>query len=256
MSDAFPFIAPDWPAPAAVRAACSTRQGGVSRGPWATLNLGRSGGDESAAVDENRRRVVAALGLPGEPCWLRQVHGTRVVCMPESAADADAEADASYTTPRGLVCAVQAADCLPVLFCDEQATVVAAAHAGWRGLCGGVLEATVAALPVPPARLLAWLGPALGPEAFEVGGEVRERFLAADAGAAVAFRPSDRPGHHYADLFALARQRLAHAGVARVYGGAISTHADPQRFFSYRRDGVTGRMAALIWLSGEALDDA
>jgi YfiH family protein len=249
MSAELPLIRPDWPAPAAVRAACSTRQGGVSRGPWAGLNLGR-GGDESAAVDENRRRLTAALGLPGAPCWIKQVHGTRVVHMP--AAMADPEADASYATAPGVVCVVQAADCLPVLFCDEAGTMVAAAHAGWRGLAGGVLEATVAALPAAAARLLAWMGPALGPEAFEVGEEVRERFLDADAGAAAAFRPGARAGHHYADLFALARQRLARAGVTRVYGGGLSTHADPQRFFSYRRDGVTGRMAALIWLAGNA----
>jgi purine-nucleoside/S-methyl-5'-thioadenosine phosphorylase / adenosine deaminase len=245
-----PLIRPDWPAPATVRAACTTREGGVSRGPWAGLNLGRSSGDDPAAVDENRRRVAAALGLPGEPCWLRQVHGVRVAPMPESAPHP--EADASYATAAGVVCAVQAADCMPVLFCDEAGTMVAAAHAGWRGLAGGVLEATVAALPAPPARLLAWMGPALGPEAFEVGEEVRECFLAADADAAAAFRPSHRPGHHYADLFVLARQRLARAGLTRIYGGDLSTHADPRRFFSYRRDGVTGRMAALIWLVADA----
>jgi polyphenol oxidase len=161
------------------------------------------------------------------------------------------EADASFTVQRGVVCAVQAADCLPVLFCDRAATVVAAAHAGWRGLCGGVLEATVAALPVPPGELLAWLGPAIGPEAFEVGAEVREQFLAADPEAARAFRDGAGPGKHYADLFLLARQRLRRAGVTQVYGGGLSTHADPRRFYSYRRDGVTGRMAALIWLQSD-----
>lgn len=246
------LIHPDWPAPPRVRAACTTRRGGVSAGPYAGLNMGRSGGDEAAAVSENRRRVYAALDTPGEPYWIRQVHGTRVVRMPQDAPEP--EADASYSLSPGVVCAVQAADCLPVLFCDRAATVVAAAHAGWRGLCGGVLEATVAALPVPPGELLAWLGPAIGPEAFEVGAEVREQFVAADAEAARAFRPGGAPGKHYADLFLLARQRLRHAGVGQVHGGGLSTHADPRRYYSYRRDGVTGRMAALIWLEPEAAE--
>jgi YfiH family protein len=241
-----PFIVPDWPAPPRVRAACTTRAGGVSQGVYAGLNMGRSGGDDPAAVVENRRRVSQGLGLPGQPCWIRQVHGARVVRMPEVAPDP--EADASFTMQAGVVCAVQAADCLPVLFCDEDAVAVAAAHAGWRGLAGGVLEATVAALSVPPRRLLAWLGPAIGPEAFEVGEEVRAAFLAHAAEAAQAFHPGPVPGKHYADLFMLARQRLHRVGVERVYGGGLSTHADPQRFYSYRRDGVTGRMAALIWL--------
>ena len=247
MSTAVDFIVPDWPAPATVRAACSTRAGGVSRGPWAGLNLGRGSGDQAADVAENRRRLATALQLPGEPGWLRQVHGTRVVRLPQPAIEP--EADASMTTARGVVCVVQAADCLPVLMCDQQGTVIAAVHAGWRGLAAGVLEATVVALPAPPERLLAWLGPAIGPEAFEVGDEVRQRFVDMDAAAAAAFRQGARPGHHYADLFMLARLRLARAGVRKIYGGGLSTHADPGRFYSYRRDGVTGRMAALIWLS-------
>jgi YfiH family protein len=244
------FIFPHWPAPARVRAAFTTRIGGVSGGAWAGLNLGRSGGDDGASVSENRRRVRQALGLPGEPCWIRQVHGVRALRMPQSISPAapDPEADASYTFEAGVVCAVQAADCLPVLLCDDNGGVVAAAHAGWRGLAGGVLEQTVAALALPPSRLLAWLGPAIGPEAFEVGEEVRECFVAADPAAAGAFRFGERPGKHYADLFLLARQRLQRAGVQRIHGGGISTHADPARFFSYRRDGVSGRMAALIWL--------
>ena len=245
------FIFPDWPAPARVRAACTTRRGGVSTGAWAGLNIGRSGGDESAAVNENRRRVREALGLPAEPCWIRQVHGVHVAHMPGDAPEP--EADASFTTRSGVVCAAQAADCLPVLFCDESATVVAAAHAGWRGLAGGVLERTVAALPVPPQRLLAWLGPAIGPEAFEVGEEVREAFVGTDEGAAAAFRAGGSPGKHYADLWALARLRLRRAGVSRISGGGLSTHADPSRFYSYRRDGVTGRMAAMIWLDSGAV---
>ena len=240
------LLFPDWPAPARVRAACTTRIGGVSQGPYASLNMGRSSGDVSEAVSENRRRVHQALSLPAEPCWIRQVHGARAVQMPQAAPEP--EADASFTIQPGVVCAVQAADCLPVLLCDQAGTVVAAAHAGWRGLAGGVLERTVAALPVPPGDLLAWLGPAIGPEAFEVGQEVREAFLAADAAAVQAFRPGALAGKYYADLFALARMRLARAGVHRVCGGGVSTHADPARFYSYRRDGASGRMAALIWI--------
>lgn len=245
------LILPEWPAPRRVHAACTTRRGGVSAGPWAGLNMGRGGGDDPAAVSENRRRVLAALQAPAEPLWIRQVHGVRVARMPQESLQGgdEPEADAVFSTEPGVVCAVQAADCLPVLFCDAAGTVVAAAHAGWRGLCGGVLERTVAALPVPPAGLMAWLGPAIGPEAFEVGEEVREAFVAADAQAAQAFRPGAAPGKHYADLWQLARQRLRRAGVSRVSGGGLSTHADPARFYSYRRDGVTGRMAALIWLA-------
>lgn len=238
-------LVPDWPAPANVRAACTTRLGGISVGPYSALNLGSRCGDEPAAVTENRQRLAEVLALPASPHWLHQVHGTRVI---EAQADGpEAEADAAWTDRAGVVCVAQAADCLPVLFCDDAGTVVAAAHAGWRGLCAGVLEATVAALPVAAPRLLAWLGPAIGPDDFEVGDDVRCAFVAVDPAAAAAFRPSPRPGRWLADLFQLARQRLAHAGVARVYGGGVSTYADPDRFHSFRRDGVCGRMAALIW---------
>lgn len=246
------FLVPDWPAPARVRAAMTTRQGGVSRGPFATLNLGRGGGDDTAAVDENRRRVFAALGVPAEPCWIRQVHGARVVRMPEEATEP--EADASFTTRAGVVCVVQAADCLPVLLCDDSGSVVAAAHAGWRGLAAGVLQNTVRALPVPPARLMAWLGAAIGPGAFEVGPEVREAFLRGDRGAAAAFVPRGGEGSeikYLADLYALARRALAAAGVERTYGGGRCTFGEAEAFFSYRRDRATGRMAALIWLERE-----
>ena len=244
------LLFPDWPAPPGVRAACTTRLGGVSSGVYASLNMGCSGGDNADAVSENRRRVHQALALPAQPCWIRQVHGVRVAQMPRDAPEPDA--DASFSVEPGVVCAVQAADCLPVLLCDRAGTVVAAAHAGWRGLAAGVLEKTVAALPVPPGELLAWLGPAIGPEAFEVGEEVRDSFVGADAAAAIAFRAGGQPGKHYADLFVLARQRLARAGVQRVSGGGLSTHGDPARFYSYRRDGITGRMAALIWLQPHA----
>lgn len=243
-------IVPDWPAPAAIRAAFTTREGGVSSGPHAGLNLGRNCGDDPAAVAENRRVLADHLGLPAAPEWLRQVHGTRVLELPHQ--QLEPEADGVFTTQTNAVCAVQSADCLAVLFCDEDASVVAAAHAGWRGLCAGVLESTVAALPVATERLMAWIGPAIGPEAFEVGTEVREAFVAVDPAAASCFRPGAQPDKYYGDLFALARQRLARAGVTKVYGGGISTHADPARFYSFRRDGVCGRMAALIWIDGPA----
>lgn len=237
------LLRPDWPAPARVRAAMTTRLGGVSAGPFASLNLG-TGSDDPAHVAENRRRVREALELPTEPAWLQQVHGTTVVDAATVATPP--EADASFAEHPGAVCIVQAADCLPVLFCDDAGSVVAAAHAGWRGLASGVLEATIRALPAKPASLMAWLGAAIGPDSFEVGPEVREAFLAHDPAAASAFRPAG--SKYYADLFALARQRLAAAGVARVHGGGLDTVRDPRRFFSYRRDGRCGRMAALIWL--------
>lgn len=225
----------------------TTRTGGVSTGAFATLNVGRRGGDDPAHVDENRRRVFAALGVPTEPCWLRQVHGTRVVHVPEEAGEP--EADASFTTQARVVCVVQAADCLPVLFCDDGGSVVAAAHAGWRGLAAGVLEATVARLPAPPANLMAWLGAAIGPGSFDVGPDVHAAFVGRDAGAAVHFRAA-APGKFRADLYGLARQRLARAGVTRVYGGGRDTFAEADVFYSYRREGRCGRMAALIWRTG------
>jgi hypothetical protein len=248
MMDSASIIVPHWPAPARVRAACTTRIGGVSRGPYAGLNLGLGSGDDAADVAENRRRLAAMLELPSEPCWLRQIHGTRVARLPDEAPLP--EADAGVTTERGVVCAVQAADCLPVLFCDEAATAVAAAHAGWRGLAAGVLEATVAAMSVTPQRLMAWLGPAIGPGAFEVGAEVRAAFVERDTQAATAFTPAPEAGKYFADLFLLARQRLVGAGIVRIYGGGLCTHTDARRFFSHRRDRVTGRQAALIWLQG------
>ncbi len=237
------FIFPDWPAPANVRAAVTTRAGGVSVGPYASLNLGDHVGDEPAAVAENRARLVRALALPGEPGWLKQVHGT---CA-RDAALAGGEADAGFATGPGVVCVVLTADCLPVLFCDRHGTRVAAAHAGWRGLAAGVLERTVEALDTSPGDVLAWLGPAIGPDAFEVGEEVRAEFLRHDARAAEAFRPSPQ-GRWLADLYALARLRLQRQGVTAIHGGGLCTYRDVERFYSYRRDGVTGRVASLIWL--------
>jgi polyphenol oxidase len=244
------FLVPDWPAPPRIRAAVSLRGGGVSvsEGRYATLNLGDHVGDRPEHVAENRRRLRAALGLPAEPAWLRQVHGTQVVELPMAAPAA--EADAAWTRRAGIVCAILTADCLPVLLCDEDAHVVAAAHAGWRGLAAGVLEATVAALPVAPSRLLAWLGPAIGPAAFEVGAEVRDAFERHSPLAAAAFAPAAE-GKYRADLYALARLRLRQAGVARIFGGGRCTLSEPQHFFSHRREPSGGRMASMIWLQVE-----
>lgn len=239
------WLLPAWPAPPGVRACMTTRAGGVSEGIYASLNLAGHVGDRPGHVAENRRRLRARLGLPAEPAWLRQVHGYRVVDA--AAAGLDEEADASMAREPGRVCAVLTADCLPVLFCDRAGSRVAAAHAGWRGLAAGVLEETLAALAVAPADVLVWLGAAIGPGHFEVGDEVRLAFTARHPRAAAAFRPG-RPGKWFADLYALARLRLAAAGVTQVYGGGLCTHADAARFYSYRRDGETGRMAALIWI--------
>ncbi|NLF54060.1 MAG: peptidoglycan editing factor PgeF [Thauera phenolivorans] len=240
-----PLIVPDWPAPPTVRALVSTRAGGVSHPPYESLNLATHVGDATQAVSENRARLRKLL--PSEPLWLEQVHGC-TVAVTETGGGVPC-ADASVARTPGRVCAVLTADCLPVLFCNEAGTVVAAAHAGWRGLAAGVLEATLARMEVPPREVIAWLGPAIGPASFEVGGEVRDAFVGDDAGAAAAFRPGDRAGKWMADLFQLARLRLTRAGVSAVHGGGICTHADSARFYSYRRDGVTGRFASLVWLA-------
>lgn len=240
------FIAPDWPAPPGVRALSTTRTGGVSAPPWHGFNLGDHVGDDPRAVAANR--ALLQRRLPAAPLWLRQVHGTRCVDAAAAATVATGiEADASFTRQRGVVCAVLTADCLPVLLCDQAATVVAIAHAGWRGLAAGVIEATVGAMREPGASLMAWLGPAIGPQAFEVGGEVRETFVAHDPQAAQAFVAA--PGGKWlCDIYVLARQRLDALGIRRIAGADSCTVRDGERFFSYRRDGVTGRMASLIWL--------
>lgn len=237
------LIQPDWPAPASVMACSSTRSGGVSEAPWDSLNLAMHVGDSPEAVSTNRAQLAAQLALPSEPLWLDQVHGTRVHVPGED----DVCADAAYTNLPGEVCVVMTADCLPVLLCSRDGSGVAAVHAGWRGLLDGVLERAIAQFAVAPAKLMAWLGPAIGAEAFEVGGEVREAFVAHDPEAATHF-VAGRRGHWYGDLFGLARQRLGNAGVAGVHGGGLCTYSDPERFYSYRRDGRTGRMASLIWL--------
>ncbi|MFO7858080.1 MAG: peptidoglycan editing factor PgeF [Ectothiorhodospiraceae bacterium] len=243
-----PWIDPDWPAPARVQAVSTTRRCGVSAGPYASLNLGGNTADSEQAVARNRRSLVRNAGLPGDVFWLRQVHGMRVVAAHDALPEA--EADAVWTDRPGQPLGVLTADCLPVLLCDQKGSRVAAVHAGWRGLAGGVIEAAAVAMDRPAGDLLAWLGPAIGPDHFEVGDDVRERFLAADAQAERAFH-AGRSGHWYADLPLLARLRLEGLGVAGIHGGRWCTYADDKRFFSYRRDGETGRMGTVIWLEND-----
>lgn len=237
------MILPDWPAPANVRALQTTRRGGFSCTPYDTLNLGMHVGDDALAVAANRQLLNA--WVPSEPVWLEQVHGTQVVsaeqagCLPR--------ADGCIARRPGAVCAVMTADCLPLLLCDRAGSVVAAVHAGWRGLAAGVIEAAVAAMACPPPELMAWLGPAIGPLAFEVGEEVRAAFVAHQTEAAAAFTPRGA-GRWLADIYGLARLRLHAAGVRSIHGGGLCTYTDAAQFYSYRRDGATGRMATLIWL--------
>ena len=249
MTDSNPIepLLPDWEPAAGVRAASTTRWGGVSEGRWASLNLARHVGDDPARVALNRQRLAARLGLPSDPVWLNQVHGAGVAVL--NGGETGMDADAAFTRTPGVVCAVMTADCLPVLFSDPGGRAVAAAHAGWRGLAAGILEQTLACFD-DPGRVSAWLGPAIGPGAFEVGEEVRQVFLASDPEAEEAFRPGAR-GRWLADIYHLARQRLRRAGVVRVSGGGYCTYRDAEAFFSYRRDGITGRMASLIWLDEE-----
>ncbi|MDH2431471.1 peptidoglycan editing factor PgeF [Pokkaliibacter sp. MBI-7] len=239
------YVYPDWPAPGNVKALCTTRLGGHSQGAFDSFNLGDHVGDDPQAVHANRLQLQAELNLQQPPAWLVQVHGTDVACPGE--AD-DYQADASVTRHRGQALAIMTADCLPVLFCDDKGLVVAGAHAGWRGLCAGILEATIQAMAVAPVSLMAWLGPAIGPAAFEVGDEVREAFIAQQRDAAAAFVPGELPGKWLADIYQLARLRLRLAGIERIYGGEYCTVSQPELFYSYRRDRQTGRMASLIWL--------
>lgn len=237
----------DWPAPPGVQAVSTLRgPAGGSAPPFDRFDLGLRNGDDPATVAGNRALLAEGLGLPSAPRWLRQVHGTRVVVEPRG--DAEEEADAAVTVEAGTVLAILTADCLPVVLASADGRVVAAAHAGWRGLSAGVLEATVDAMDVPPETILAWLGPAAGPRSYEVGAEVRDAFVGRDAQAAAAFIAT-RPGHWYADLYALARQRLHTAGLdpRTIHGGGLDTIADPARFYSHRRDATTGRMATLVW---------
>jgi YfiH family protein len=238
------LLRPAWHAPPGVQAAFTLRAGGASAAPFDALNLGSHVGDAPDAVAENRRRVAQALALPATPAWLKQVHGTHVADL--DAGPPDSPADAAVTRRPGRVLAILVADCLPVLFASDDGQVLAAAHAGWRGLAGGVLEATLAAMAVPAGGIRAWLGPAIGAAHFEVGEEVRAAFLAGDPGAGLAFSANPR-GRWQCDLAALARRRLAAAGVATVVVAGLCTHAHPAKCYSYRRDGRTGRMAALLW---------
>ena len=277
------WIDADWPAPPGVRALTTTRHGlGVSRPPFDDFNLGSRCGDHADAVIENRRQLEAALQLPSPPRWLKQVHGIEVVRFelplplagegwgeggvlsaieestppqpsPAFAGEGEVQADAAITATPGVVLAILTADCLPVVFAARDGCEIAAAHAGWRGLAAGMLEATVAAMATPASRLMAWLGPAAGPDAYEVGSEVFDAFVSRDRAAEAAFLPT-RPGHWNVDLFRLARMRLAAAGIAdgHVHGGGLCTISDPQRFFSHRRDGRGGRIATLAWMQASA----
>ncbi len=238
------FLAADWPAPGNIVAGITCRPGGVSQGAFADFNLGGHVGDEPLAVAANRRRLREMLDLPEEPCWLRQVHGSRVVKLPDSCAGQ--EADACIATRSGTVCAVLTADCLPVLFARKNGQEVAAAHAGWRGLCAGVLEATVEAFDCDPVQLLAWLGPAISQPAFEVGDEVRDQFIAADPGAGSAFE-ANAAGRWQANLYQLATRRLESVGVSAIFGGDRCTFLERKAFYSYRRNPGGGRMASLIY---------
>lgn len=238
------WIVPDWPAPARVRALVTTRAGGISIGPYASLNLGFRTDDDPANAARNRARLQQLLPQP--PKWLAQVHGTEVV-------DADIlkhvpEADASVASVPGTVCAILVADCLPILLADRAGSCVGAAHAGWRGLAGGVIANTVARMAAAPADLIAYIGPGIGPTAFEVGDDVLHAFCANAPELEAAFAPL-RPGKWLCDLPRLARDALHRAGVTQVYGGTLCTYSDPERFYSYRRDRITGRMAALVWLT-------
>ncbi|HET9652871.1 MAG TPA: peptidoglycan editing factor PgeF [Usitatibacter sp.] len=239
------WITPDWPAPRNVRAFFTTRAGGVSEGEYASLNLGMNSGDDPQRVARNR--AVVRAHLPADPFFLAQVHGAAVLDPGTHPGDAPPKADAAVTATPGATCVVLTADCMPVFLCDAKGTRVGVAHAGWRGMAAGVLENAVAAIGAAPADVIAWMGPAIGPDAFEVGPEVREAFMAVDAGSDDAFRPH-RAGKYMADLYTLARRRLARAGVTRVHGGGFCTYRDRERFFSYRRVKESGRMGAFIWL--------
>jgi YfiH family protein len=240
------WLVPDWPAPASVHAFVTTRAGGVSSGAYESMNLGLSSGDSPDNVARNRA-IVRAL-LPSDPTWLAQVHGADVVDLDGHAGAERPRADAATTSIPGRVGVVLTADCMPLFLCDRAGSRVAVAHAGWRGLAAGVVENAVGALGAPGAEVLAWMGPAIGPDAFEVGPEVREAFVKVEPRADEAFR-AHKPGKYLADLYALARQRLARAGVTRVFGGGACTFTETGRYFSYRRVQQSGRMGAFIWMA-------
>lgn len=249
------WIFPDWPAPARVKALFTTRNGGVSGPPYASLNLGNHVGDDPLRVEQNRALLRSLL--PENPSWLKQVHGTAVIDAGTRSCEAGSceaeEGDAAFTRERAKVCAVLVADCLPILLCDREGTIVGLMHAGWRGLAAGIIQRTISTIDHRGSPLMAWLGPAIGPDRFEVGEEVRNIFIRRDRKSAGAFvrAPGDGNAHDkwLANIFLLAQQQLVDAGVTEIHGGGICTYSDPARFFSYRRDGTTGRMAGLIWLA-------
>lgn len=246
------FLPAVWDAPRSVHGFTTLRHGaGVSKPPFDSFNLGLRSGDDEADVLHNREQLAGLAGLPSPPRWLRQVHGTAVVRLDGEVLEEEPEADAAITARPGVVLAILTADCLPVLFAARDGSEIGAAHAGWRGLAAGVLEATIAQMRTPPERLVAWLGPAAGPKRYEVGVEVYDAFVPQDWGAARAFTAT-RPGHWHVDLHALAQRRLERAGLGAdaIHGGASCTISDPQSFYSHRRDQRTGRMASLVWMDG------
>lgn len=242
------FIVPDWPAPANIKAVSTTRLGGVSQQPYLGLNLGLHVGDNKEHVQHNRAQLQQELKLMEPPAWLNQIHSTEVIDLNASLTVVP-DADGSYTQTSGIACTVMTADCLPVLLCDTGGNQVAAVHAGWRGAADGIIEAALDKFTVHSDQILAWLGPAIGPDAFEVGSEVRELFLAEQPQAELAFKPHG--DKWLADLYLLARQRLQRYGVTKIYGGEFCTFSNPDCFYSYRRDRVTGRQASLIWIEAE-----
>jgi len=237
------WIAADWPAPANIKAGTTTRVGGVSQGQYASFNLAQHVEDDIAAVEQNRRQLAEWFGMSSEPRWLNQVHG----CDVSTDDLATSNADAIVTSVANQVCAVMTADCLPVLFCDREGTCVAAAHAGWRGLAAGVIEHTLDKMPVNREQILVWLGPAIGPDAFEVGSEVKDVFLGKSTDLDAAFRPRSE-GKWLMDIYLVARIQLKQLGIGNVYGGGFCTYKEAERFYSFRRDKQTGRMASLIWM--------
>jgi len=239
------WLQADWPAPDFIKAGTTLRQGGVSKGAYASFNLATHVGDELAAVEENRVILTQGLNAPDAPQWLEQIHSTKAVLLPNE--EAIPKADASYTLKENVVCAVMTADCLPLLITDKHGSCVAAIHAGWRGLCDGIIEATIKKLPTEPESLLVWLGPAIGADVYEIGEEVYDAFIHGDNKAKQAFT-SVSEGHWLFDIYQLAKYRLHKMGIKQIYGGDHCTLSEEEEFFSYRRDNVTGRMASMIWI--------
>jgi len=243
----FPMIEPDWPAPLLVQAFTTTRQSGFSVGAYASFNLGLHVDDDPQHVEQNRSLLLKACHLPNEPIWLNQTHSATVVNAENLTTNS---ADAIYSFKPNLVCAILTADCLPILLCDKNATCVAAIHAGWRGLAAGIIENTIAALNIPTANIMAWLGPAISAKNYEVGAEVREQFLAHDKNAELAFNPDENQKWQM-DIYALAKQRLNQCDVQQIYGGNYCTYQQNDLFYSHRRDKISGRIASLIWLQSK-----